>query len=61
MKKIMNIKELREYLVENSPYDYTTGTIYNFVSSGKLKAYRRGKPLLFEKKTVDKWINDKLK
>jgi len=53
---LMTLTELIDYL----PIAYSRGTIYQYVGKGKIPVYKRNKPLLFSKKQIDKWFNDKI-
>ena len=53
-KKLMNVKQLSEYISMPVP------TIYTYVSTGKIPAdciKRIGRALKFEVGAVDRWVN----
>ncbi len=53
-KKLMNVKQLSEYISMPAP------TIYTYVSTGKIPAEcikRIGRALKFDVGAVDRWVN----
>ena len=53
-KKLMNVKQLSEYISMPAP------TIYTYVSTGKIPAEcikRIGRALKFDVEAVDRWVN----
>ena len=53
-KAVMNIKEVSQYL------DVHPATIYKYVRSGKIPGFKIGSDWRFQKKIIDKWMEDKV-
>ena len=56
MNKLLNIKELSEYL----PDKPTVGTIYQWVSKRMIPYKKIGKRVLFDIVEIDKWNNNRI-
>lgn len=48
--RYMNVKECAAYL------GYSVGSIYNMVHDRKIPHFKNGTKLLFNKKVIDKWM-----
>ena len=53
-KRLLNINEMSEY-VGISP-----GSLYVWVSRGRIPHVKIGRKLMFDKRTIDKWIDSKV-
>lgn len=52
-KKVLNIKEVAEYLGIHA------STVYKYAQQGKIPGFKIGSDWRFSKKHIDKWIDEK--
>ena len=53
-KKVMNIKEVAEYL------GIHTSTVYKYAQNGRIPAFKIGSDWRFTKKHLDRWIDEQM-